>query len=75
MESLNEALRAAEEQGAKGAVDDYSVMARAKVRRTANRARQMATARGRRQGDLLGLVLGVQFALLTFVALLAPRRG
>ncbi len=75
MESLDEALRAADERGANKSANDYSVMARAKIRRTAARARQTAPARNGRPGDLLGLVLGVQFALLTFVALLAPRRG
>ena len=75
MESLDEADRAADEHGANRGVYDYSGMARAKVRRTAPRARQTASARIGRPGDLLGLVLGVQIALLTFVALLAPRRG
>lgn len=75
MESLDDALRAAQQRGTDRNADDYSVMARAKIRRTAAPARQTAPTRNGRPGDLLGLVLGVQFALLTFVALLAPRRG
>ncbi len=75
MGSLDEALRAADERGANRSANDYSLMARAKIRRTAPRARRTALARNARPGDLLGLLLGVQCALLTFVALLAPRRG
>jgi len=75
MKPLEEALRATEERDATGVADDYAVMARARVRRATPRPRPVQPRRRTGRGDLLGLVITAQLALLTFVALLAPRRG